>query len=170
MRKLPSPPRAPQSPWIALACVHSVVVVPGRCYTSQWQQHRHLRSGWSPPALWHRCVSAGNPSLDGMALSQCTGRFETRAKRWRMHTRKAGPPWLAVVARQRRGCRMPIPGRRARAGGSIMLQDVSDRGADIINEMLRFSMDVLKASSVALTWIEQTDGQPGSVDSATTCR
>lgn len=41
-----------------------------------------------------------------------------------------------------------------------MFEGVSDRGADIINEMLCFSMGALKASSVAFFWIGWADGQP----------
>lgn len=41
-----------------------------------------------------------------------------------------------------------------------MLQELSDRGTDIINEMLCFSMGALKASSVAFFWIGWADGQP----------
>lgn len=45
-----------------------------------------------------------------------------------------------------------------------MLQELSDRGADIINEMLCFSMGALKASSVAFFWIGWADGQPVTDD------
>jgi len=49
-----------------------------------------------------------------------------------------------------------------------MREEISNRGAEIINEMLCFSMGVLKASSAALTWIEWTDGKPVSDDSPAT--
>lgn len=48
-----------------------------------------------------------------------------------------------------------------------MFEGDSDRGAGIINEVLHFSMDALRASAVAFSWIEWTDGQGMADDSVT---
>ena len=47
-----------------------------------------------------------------------------------------------------------------------MLEQVSVLGANVIGEMLCFSMDALKASAAAFFWIDWADGQPVADDCA----
>jgi len=46
-----------------------------------------------------------------------------------------------------------------------MLEQTSNRGGELVNEMIRFSQDVLKASAVIFAWAESTDGQLGWAES-----